>query len=462
MPGFHDAHIHTLLAGEATFELALAGLSIPAIQEAVRTYASAHPDPWIRGRGFALPALRSLPTHELLDAIDRPVALTDQSGHNLWVNAAAMRAANVTKATVAPPGGTIVRDAQGEPTGIFEDAAQLLIASKFPPPDEALRERQILAGERLALAAGITSAQGGPISIEAARTYARMDREHKLTQRAFLWAPLGATEESFREWTALAAELRSSDRVRIVAFKGFADGTFAASTAALLHPYADNPALTGNLYLTPDLAERLVLRANRAGFPVLIHAMGDRAVRAALDAFEKSKNVLHHNLVNRVEHAAMVDPVDAPRFKALGVAASVQPAWLRGFRSHATFFPEQHVGADRAATIYPWGMLAQAGATLLFGSDLPASPIVDPLVGLYGATHREFLDGTAFFPEQNIDPDAAIRAFTQSPAEAIGMGDRLGKIAPGYAADLVLLMRDPRTARSLADDPIQKVWMAGR
>jgi predicted amidohydrolase YtcJ len=342
------------------------------------------------------------------------------------------------------------------------DAAQQIVLRRMPVPTEEERAAFILAGQERSLRVACTSMQGGPLPIDVARTYARLDREGRLRQRAFLWAPLLASQTDFDAWVALARSLPEGGKVQIVAFKGFADGTIAASTAALLEPYADDPSARGEVYVPEAALERAVLRANRAGFPVAIHAMGDAAVRAALDAYAASRRALGHALVNRVEHATIIHPDDIPRFAELGVAASVQPVWIQGYASARAFTPLTRLGQGRVDRIYPWGSLARSGAFLIFGSDLPSSQLDDPLTGLFAATERRFSNGEPFTPTERVDADLALRAYTESPALAIGWGNRLGRIAPGYEADLVLLDHDPRAgARSLAEDPARAVWVAG-
>jgi predicted amidohydrolase YtcJ len=236
----------------------------------------------------------------------------------------------------------------------------------------------------------------------------------------------------------------------------------AARTAALLQPYADAPTTSGNLYYGQDKLNSQVLRANAAGFPVAIHAIGDRAVRQALDAYEYSKNMLNHSLVNRVEHANVVDPSDVPRFGTLGVAASIQPIWLYGYSSLATFTYLQRLGSARAPTAYAWQSLSSGGAVLLLGSDLPSSVLLDPITGIFAATSRQVANGEVFLANEALDADTALRAYTSTAPSVMGFGARLGKLAPGYLADLLWLDHDPSTgAKSIADDPIKRMWIGG-
>ena len=463
MPGFHDAHVHLYGAGREASQLVVRGRALAPIQAAVTAYAKEHPElPWIFGRGWEFDGSGTLPTSADLDAVEsrRPVALADHSGHNLWVNTAALAAAGVDARTPDVPGGRIVRGANGAPTGVFIDGAKAMFLGRMPKDSEADMERWILKGQEIALGAGITSAQGGPVSLAMARAYKSLDDAGRLTQRAFLWAPLGVSDSQLQEWLQFASGLPKDGHVHVVAFKGFLDGTFAAKTSAMIAPYANAPGETGQLYFPPGELARLVVRANRAGFPVALHAEGDRAVREALDAFEASKTALHHGLVNRVEHAVVVDPKDVPRFAQLGVAASVHPMWLATSSAQSRIF--RVAGPTRIGETYAFRTLEAAGAMLLFGSDYPSGVEIDPIVGLSGAIRRQLKNGEIFALNEAVDPDAAMRASTSSPAAAIGMGDRLGKLAPGQLADMILLAGDPREARSRADAPITRMWIGGR
>jgi predicted amidohydrolase YtcJ len=465
VPGFHDAHAHLARAGENEYQLSVRGASVLRIQATLREYAAQHRGGWILGHGWNAAAFARWPTRFDLDAVEssRPVVLRDHSGHNLWTNTAAIDAAGITRDTPDPFSGRIVRDAKGDPTGVFLDAALRLVTSKEPATTEEERERFALAGQAMSLKAACTSMQGGPVTLEEARTYGRLDRQGNLRERAFLWAPLLSSDAAFQVWVDFARALPPDGKVQIVAFKGFADGTLSASTAALLAPYSDDASNEGRLYLRQDILNQAVVRANRAGFPAAIHAIGDRAVRAALDAFEVSRNALGHRLVNRVEHALLVDPSDAKRFGSLGVAASVQPVWLYGYPSRASFLPDRRLGEARVPHVYPWNELAGGGGLLLFGSDVPSSDLLDPLTGIFSAVLRRFPSGDDFVPAQRIDEELALRAYTTNPAVAIGWGDRIGKIAVGYEADLVLLDHDPRDgARSLGDDPMRRMWIGGQ
>jgi predicted amidohydrolase YtcJ len=464
-PGFHDAHVHLPVAAEEAGEAEVSGARVASIQAALRQWIASHPGaPWILAHGVNLGAFVSLPTKADLDAVEavRPVVVRDSTLHNVWVNSAALAVAGVTASTMVP-GGRIVHDSSGEPTGILYDYAARLVIDKEPAPAPADLQAVILAAQRTSLAAGYTATQGGPVSRAEADAYVALDAAGSLVQRTFLWAPLGGSDAAFQAWLDFAAQLPSTGHVQVVAFKGFVDGTLPARTAALLAPYSDDSSTSGALIYSQDALNALVTRANRAGYPVALHAVGDRAVRAALDAFEASARTLSTKLLNRIEHADLVDPADVSRFASLGVVASVQPTFIF-YRSRASALFLDRLGPDRGAHAFAWRALAQSDAVLAFGTDYPVGGLgEDPITGMFCAIRREFADGTPWEPGQAVDPDAALEAYTATPARIIGWGDRIGRIVAGYQADLVLLADDPRHAAvmGLASNPIRGVLVGG-
>jgi predicted amidohydrolase YtcJ len=313
------------------------------------------------------------------------------------------------------------------------------------------------------LGAGYTSIQGGPVSLATAETYRTLEKEGKLKQRVYLWADLSMTEEEFSKTVVFARSLPSDGLVKISAFKGFVDGVISSYTGALLKPYSDKPETSGTPSTSQPQLNEWVLRANRAGFPVALHSIGDRAVRMALDAFETSrKNLGVLPLINRVEHIEFMDPSDAPRFGELHVAASMQPTHMQ-FGSRDSFYYDWMLGPVRSQNVFPWKRVVEGGALLIFGTDFPVVD-EDPIAGLYCAVHRTFSDGTELIPSQKLDPQTAFRAYTLNPAIAVGAGDRLGRIQEGYEADLVLLPKDPMAAaaQSLSENPPTWVMMSGK
>lgn len=466
MPGFHDAHGHQDRAARLREGVQVQGESVAAVQAAVRAYADTHEnEAWIQGgvwftRSFG----RHLPIKTDIDKVEmtKPVALLDSTLHNFWVNSKALELAEITRDTPDPLGGKICRLPNGEPSGILLETATTLVKDVMPPPTIPESRRYILEGERMSLTTGHTSAQRGPVGPIQIGVYADLDRLGFLTQRAFLWGDLSATDDKFWATVAAANALPRTGRVKMVGFKGFIDGVLSGRTAAVLNPYHNEPDNTGVIKISQADLDNLVLRANVAQFPVALHAVGDRAVRMALDSYEKAKNVLGSTLRNRVEHVSMIHPTDIPRFSSLNVVASVQPP-LMYYPSRAEFNPDEVLGARRAEKLFRWKDLHDGGAPLAFGTDFPVGDLPpDPVTVLYCAVQRKFKDGTDYTPDQRLPFDVAMTAYTATPAGIIGLSKVLGKLDVGYEADLVILERNPIGSTSVGDDPVVAVVVAGR
>jgi predicted amidohydrolase YtcJ len=386
----------------------------------------------------------------------------------LWVNSAALKAAGITRATPDPQGGRIVRDADGEPTGLLLENATAAVYMAIPSITREEARRYVLKGQEIALAYGVTSAQGNtiPLTLRQAQVFVDLEREGLLVQRSFLWGNLGAGAAEFQATVNFARSLPPESHVQIVAFKGFVDGVLSGQTAAMFEPYANSPNERGLPRMSQERLNELVLRANRAGFPVALHAIGDRAVHMALDAFENSQATLGTSLRNRVEHASLIAPDDVPRFGKLGVVASVQPAFMFYSSRKDLALPESSLGAERMKELFLWKSLTDAGATIIGSSDFPSSGKIgpDPIAGLHCLIHRTLGDGTPFMPEERLDPDTALAVYTSLPAEVIGMGKSLGRIEVGYEADLILLDQDPRlaVAKIAPQNPPRKIWIGGK
>lgn len=466
LSGLHDAHAHPTSGGAGFYRVRVSGSNVTQIGESVKAYALKNPAlSWIVGRGWNASGFQGrLPTRHDLDRAEskRPVLLLDSDGHQIWTNTAAIRAAGISRDTLDPSGGTIVRDAQGEPTGIFLEAAADLIYARMPDPSAEELRNYILKGEEVGLAAGFTSVHGGPVGLETARAYEELDREKKLTQRVFLWGDLESSDGGFQKLIAWDRALAPDSRVRLGAFKGFVDGVISSYTAAMLAPYSDHSESRGEPAIPQSRLNDLVLRANAAGYPVALHAIGDRAVRMALDAFENSNQVLGHRLINRIEHIESLDPADAPRFGKLGVAASVQPSHMHFGSPGSSYYPER-LGPERLRSAFAWKLLQDGGALLLFGTDYPVVP-QDPVEGFHCALHRTYGDGTPFQTHQKVDAITAYRAFSLNPARAVGMGRELGRLEVGALADWVAFREDPRTgARTdVAENPPVLLMVGGK
>jgi len=438
-PGLIDAHLHLLPWARAADDVALAGAAQRADAVArVARFLGERPGAWpVVGRGWEASRWREAPHRAALDAVsgDRPVLLHSHDFHALWVNGAALRAAGIDARTAAPPGGVIERDAAGEATGVLRENAVRLCA-------ELERDAARAAGsdaERLAAAARALHAFG----ITAVHDFERGADAFR-AMHAFATGPgprvrvlqcLGETQLDGAIALGIASGV-GDDAFRVGALKLFADGTLGSSTAAMLEPYEGSTS-RGLETLEPKRMNELVRRASESGIAVAIHAIGDRAVRNALDAFEAAGPArARPRLASRIEHAQLVDEADLARFAALGIVASMQPIHCT---SDARLARERW-GA-RCAGAYPWRTLLERGATLAFGSDAPVeSP--HPGSGLAAAVTRRAADGVPFEPRQRLTLDEALAAFTRVPAALSGAAGRLGTLAPGAHADLVVWDRD--------------------
>ena len=424
LPGFTDAHVHFPSWALSRRELAL--LDTSSLGEAVALVAGAAPSAggWIRGRGWRdeLWPGDGRPHRRALDAVvaDVPVALRAHDSHSLWLNSAALARAGGDLET---PGGVVERDADGEPTGILREEAAWRFEARFAPePDEALEAMR--AAMPAVAAAGVVAVhdkdggKGAPALFAAAGLPLRV------------WQSVPADGES----------LEGGDYV-----KAFMDGTLGSRTARLLDG-------TGVEITSPGALAGLIRRAAAAGLPLAVHAIGDRANRDALDAFAATREAWR-GLRPRIEHAQCVHPDDVPRFAQLGVAASVQFTHATSDRDVA-----ERLWADRIAHAYPYRALLDAGAVVAGGSDAPIEPLA-PLDGLRAAVLRTLDDRPAWRPEQALPLGAALAAFTTAPAWLEGAEARRGRLAPGLAADVVVLDRDP--VADLAGARVVRTMLAG-
>lgn len=463
MPGFHDAHAHMTSGGSQGERVQVHGSQIAPIQRALAAFAKEHPEKaWILGRGWDAAGFGTRQPHRRdLDAVvsDRPVVLEDSDGHQAWANTAALLAAKIDRNTPDPKGGEIVRDASGEPTGLLLEDAEALVYDAAPEPTAQELERSILVAQDYALARGVTAFSGGPVSFATAEAYARIEARGELKMRAFLWADLTADEEGFSRWVAWEKARPSNSSVHLSAFKGFIDGVISSYTAAMLEPYSDRPDTTGDASMTQEELDTLVLRANQAGYPAAIHAIGDRGVRMALNAFEASmqKRGGHQDLVNRIEHVEALSPADAARFGQTHAAASMQPSHMHFDSSQSSYYPPR-LGSRRVRYAFAWNTALEGGALLLFGSDWPVVDM-DPIEGLTCAIQRRYGNGQPFFSEERVTPQIALEAFTLNPSRAVHWESKLGRLAPGQLADITVLPHDPRPARESSIDGNQPTWV---
>jgi len=437
-PGLADAHIHFVPWAQGRRQVDLAGERTRAgALERVRASLAATPgrEPLL-GRGWDAMSWEAPPGRAALDALapDRPVLLHSHDFHSLWVNSAALRAAGIGAGTPDPEGGRFERDASGEPSGVVREHAvaafDALARSAGPPIDEALLDDAAAALHAM----GITAVHDFQRNAtDAARTRALAARRRLRVLQHF-----GPEQRE----ALLAAGLGSGVGdawFRVGALKLFADGALGSRTAALLEPYDDGHGL-GMVLIPREELVAIVSDAGRRGIACAIHAIGDRAVRHALDAFEAAAaSGARWPLPPRIEHVQLLHADDLPRFAALGVAASLQP-------QHAVSdaFAARAAWGERCERSYPWRSLAEAGVRLAFGSDAPVEP-PDPALGLHASLTRTRPDGQpagGFVPAQRIGLDVALTAYTSGAAALAGLSGRLGTLEPGAEADLVVWDRD--------------------
>ena len=442
-PGFNDAHIHFGNGAIAKRELDLTGmLSIDEIRRAVtaqyRRIMRTSPGAWTVGRGWdqTLFERDQWPTKEHLDREIReaPVFLKRICGHVAVANSKALQIAGITRETPDPPGGRIVRDPRtGDPTGRLEETAMDLVTQYIPEPEETEITEAIVGMLDGLKTYGITSIQDHSDS-SAYSVYAKLEEEGYLTCRITMWFPL---EDELKK----AKDFRSKYKgpmLRAGLLKEFIDGSLGSRTAVLLRPYADDTETMGLPRMTQNELNLRVLRADREGFQVGIHAIGDRGNRMALDAFELAAAINGtRDSRHRIEHAQILTPSDVKRFSELGVVASMQPTHcLTGMP-----WAELRVGTLRSRTAYAWNSLMTDGVTLAFGTDWPVVP-VNPFVGLYAAVTRS--DSTlspprGWFPQQRISIEEAIQAYTLGAAYAEFTDRMKGSLEAGKWADIVVL-----------------------
>jgi hypothetical protein len=440
LPGFADAHAHLLNTGFAMRGVDLKG--VPSVEEAVRRVAErvaqTPAGAWVRGAGWdqhLWPGAR-VPDRRALDAVapEHPVVLDHTSGHCVWVNTVALRAAHINRETVEPPGGAIDRDADGEPTGILRDTASMLITAVAPRPTPPERVAALEEAIDHAHSLGVTCAHAMNVGRGEYQSLLALHDSGRLRLRVRVYL----TAERLDEWVDRAVRTGEGDEMlRIGGVKFFADGALGSMTAWMCEPY-EGSSDVGLALQPPERLEAMVRSGLEHGLAPAIHAIGDQANRAALGIIERTRDVAT-DLPRRIEHAQLVRREDIPRFAALDVAASVQPI-------HATqdMAKVDRAWGKRGAGAYAFASLAAAGAVLAFGSDTPVETM-DPLAGVHAAVTRRNAEGeppAGWYPEQRLSLDATLRAYTRGAATAAGEPGTTGSISAGQNADFVVLSED--------------------
>ena len=451
LPGFHDTHVHPVSGGIELGECDLngAGSRADVISLVTACAARDREAPWVRGGGFQLPIFpNGAPTRELLDSLvpDRPAFLSSADGHSAWVNSRALEVAGVTaRTTDPPPDGVIVRGPGGRPQGTLRESAMELVSRHLPPRTDD----EVLAGLRrglqMAASFGITTLHEASAGETFLRAYATAAERNLLTARTVISLTVDTDRGSDQVVELAALRDRYASRlVRPNAAKIFLDGVIEGQTAALLTDYTDRPGWRGELNLPPDSMRIMVARLDDAGFKVHVHAIGDRAIRVAFDAFEAQAARDGGGGPRHVmAHIQLFDPADIPRFAELGVVASFQPLWFYA-DTYITDLTEPRLGPERSRWLYPARSVAETGAIVAAGSDWSVSSM-DPLRAIEVAITRRDPDsavGDPWIGEERMELAPMLDAYTRAGAIAGDMLSETGTITVGKRADLVVLDTD--------------------
>lgn len=457
MPGFNDAHIHLTEVGFKKLTVDLSGVrSLEEFRDRIRKRVeTAGPTEWILGSGWdeTLWQGKELPTRWDIDEVtsDHPVYLDRTDGHVAVANTLALKLARVTLASKDPEGGEIGRDISGQPNGILRETARDFVSAVIPAPTPDRRRQALQAALQNIASAGITSvqdnsdAENGDAYWGDFQILEQLEREGKLTARVSEWLPFSAPIETLK--ARRAAHSQSDLMLRTGMLKAFLDGSLGSHTAAMLQPYSDDPNNSGIPRYRQAQLNQMTKERLDAGFQLGFHAIGDRAVEMALDAFAETEKAAAANMSApprgadyrlRIEHVQVTNPAQVARFRELKVIASMQPSHLLT----DMHWVNARLGPVRAQHAYTWADFTNHGVTLAFGSDDPFGPL-SPLLGLYAATTRKSEDGKMeFHPEQRLTIEQALAAYTTGSAFAEFAEKQKGTLAPGMLADFVVLDRD--------------------
>jgi predicted amidohydrolase YtcJ len=452
MPSFIDSHVHPLSAGIEMQQLDVGTLQTKEeILKAVKEYADAHPKAaWIIGNTWQLPVFPGAnPKKEWLDEIvpDRPVLMTSADGHSIWVNSKALELAGVNKDTPDPPNGRIERNENGEPSGTLRESASRLIEKVAPEPTEEQRLDGLKAAVQKMNQLGITGFQDASVQEDSLKIYAQADQQGILTARvrAAQYAdpklPPDDQIEKFKEFRAkYHGDHYNADSVKI-----FADGVIEANTAAMLQPYLDGKKDRGIYNWQPDALNSFVKALDQEKFQIHIHAIGDGAIREALDALEYArKQNGPRDARPIIAHLQVIDSADIPRFHSIPVIACFQPLWAfeDDYIKDMTY---TKIGPERSRELYPIGSVVKAKGPIAFGSDWSVSS-VNPLDGIEVAVTRCDPDqppcNNPLLPNEKIDLATALRAYTLGAAYANFWDKETGSLETGKSADLIVLSQD--------------------
>ena len=462
-PGLIDAHCH--LYGLGVDLEAVSVRALPSEAETVKVVAAAAATrpaaEWLMGRGWdqnRWPG-QAFPTKASIDAVitDRPVLLRRVDGHAIWVNSKALAATGITKATPDPAGGKIVRDARGEPTGVLIDNAVDLVDGKIPAASAEVRRRRITDAQKIALAAGITAVHEMGIDAETVAVYEEMAKQNALGLRVYAYFAGDASNPASLAFLR-SRKPGSTHRFDLRGVKFFADGALGSRGARLYAKYLDDDQV--GLWVTdPQVLAAGVDVAVKHGWQVAVHAIGDAAIGATLDAYLAASQKYRGDRRLRVEHAQVIAPADIAKMVKAHAIASMQP-------THATSdmpWAEQRIGAERIRGAYAWRTMLDQGIPLAAGSDFPVEEVA-PLLGIYAAVTRQDASGKpdgGWYPAQKLTLDEAIAAFTRGAAYAEYREDTHGTIEVGKPANLTVFDRALAADRSLLETHVDLTIVDG-
>jgi predicted amidohydrolase YtcJ len=465
LPGLFDAHGHVTGLGAQALSLNLFTTnSLAEAQEALRKYAAENTtSAWIRGGGWNQERwkLGRFPTAADLDAVvkDRPVLLERVDGHAVLANSAALAASGVTAKTPDPAGGKIERDARGNPTGMFVDAAVQLIDRVAPAPVPRERDAAIAKAQEILIADGITSTADMGTSVEEWESMRRLGDTGRLRMRITSYA--GGVDAMLTVAGSQPTPWLYDGKLRMIGVKLYADGALGSRGAWLKTPYADAPNTRGLQFLDDAKLRNLMSRAAMDGFQVAVHAIGDAADAQVLDAIEELSATYEGDRRWRIEHAQIVAAGDLARFAKHGTIASMQPTHATSDHGMAV----KRLNPPRLVGAYAWKTMLDNRVPLAFGSDYPVED-PNPFAGLAAAVTREDAAGQppgGFLPGQKLTLTQALAAFTTGAAYAAKMEDRVGTLTPGHFADFILIDRDPFAVdpRALRETKVLETWIGG-
>ena len=465
LPGLTDAHGHVFGLGYLSNNLDLMGS--PTVEDAVAQiadYAAARSSVrWILGRGWnqVLWPVQAFPTASHIDAVvsDRPVWLRRVDGHAGWANRLALKLSGIDDDTPDPIGGKILRDEFGHATGVLIDTAMGLVTPHIPAVNKNEVRDAIQAAIRVLLAQGITGVHDPGIDLQNAETYLSLADNDQLDIR--IYAMIGGAGEVL---DAIGKPIRQygNDRLEIASVKIYSDGALGSRGAAMIEPYSDDVENRGLPFWTQEQLNEQIAKANKMGFQVGVHAIGDLGNRMALNAFDEAQGGKPSPLRNRVEHAQIISLDDIPRFARLGVVASMQATHATSDKNMA----EDRIGPDRILGGYAWRRLLDSGAVIANGSDFPVE-LSNPFHGLYAAVTRQGRDGEpdgGWYADQALTRTEALHSFTLAAAFAANQEDRLGSLEPGKWADFIVIDRDyfDIPVAEIDDIKVLQTWVAGQ